>query len=425
MGASNDDPGLLTTLLRQNLFLPDESDFLAEGKKVIPVEVLSAAYIKFLDRKIPPPVSVTSKGGRNKGKGKYGASTAAQKPKWPPPDLHVFDLLMLPLPEVVNREEETYVVQGPMNQQTRVTKENWDTLRFNTKTMSPEYFPSSYLSPVPTEGKDGSKATFPRSTITGTVETLRTLLLVPLLSKNNRVPLDVYRALSLNIASEATSSTDKATASKRVSTFLRLCHLYIPCEREDYEEAVHNLDSEVSPDLRTAKLTLEVVQEQRLPAIVKAKDEAISTILQVLYFLQQGHVQFLVRDYSARVLEAHGHDAFTVKVRATKLGKDGLPRAIHDTTTVSSVELDESMSQESDGETTDSGDEGSESYHNRDVEGDQANTHVPSTSQQEKTQLPVRGSSLPENSEAAGFGSDTSPRNETGDNEELSRAERK
>ena len=73
----------------------------------------------------------------------------------------------------------------------------------------------------------------------------------------------------------------------------------------------------------------------------------------------------------------------------------------------------------------DSGDEGSESYHNRDVEGDQANTHVPSTSQQEKTQPPVRGSSLPENSEAAGFGSDTSPRNETGDNEELSRAERK
>jgi hypothetical protein len=32
--------------------------------------------------------------------------------------------------------------------------------------MNPEYFPSSYLSPVPTvltEGKDGSKATFPRS----------------------------------------------------------------------------------------------------------------------------------------------------------------------------------------------------------------------------------------------------------------------
>ena len=354
---------------------------------------------------------------------------AAQKPKWPPPDLTVFDLLMLPHPEDVNREEETYVVQGPKNQQTRVTKENWDTLRFNTKTMSPEYFPSSYLSPVSTaltEGIDGSKATFPRSTITGTVETFRTLLLVPLLSKNNKVPLDVYRALSLNIASEATRSTDKATASKRVFAFLRLCHLYIPCQHEDYEEVVHNLDSEVSPDLRTAKNTLEVVQDQRLPAIVKAKDEAISTILQVLYFLQQGHVQFLMGDYRARVLEAHGHDAFTVKVRTQKPGKDGLPRTIHDTTSVSSVGQDESMFPEGEGDTTDSEDEGSESYYHRDVEGDQANTHVSSISQQESPQPPQRGSRLPGNSvEAAGFGSDTSPRNETGDNEELSRAERK
>ncbi len=414
--------------MRQSLFPPDESDFLAEGKKV-PAEVLAAAYIKFLDKKIPPPVSVTSKGGRDKGKGKYGAPMAVQKPKWPPSGLHVFDLLMLLHSEVVNREEVTYVVLGPKNQQTRVTKENWDTLRFNTKTMSPEYFPSSYLSPVPTvltEGKDESKATFPRSTITGTVETFHTLLLVPLLSKNNRVPPEVYRALSLNIASEATKSTDKATASKRVTTFLRLCHLYIPCEREDYEEAVHNLDSEVSPDLRTAKLTLEVVQEQRLPAIVKAKDEAISTILQVLYFLQQGHVQFLVGDYRARVIEAHGHDAFTVKVRAQKLSKDGLPRSIHDTTTSSQGGQDESMLQEDDEGALDSDEEGSEYYQHRDVEGDQANTHVPSISQQERLQPPLRGSGLPGNSvEAAGFGSDTSPRNETGDNEELSRAERK
>jgi hypothetical protein len=117
------------------------------------------------------------------------------------------------------------------------------------------------------------------------VDDFTTLLLVPLLSKCNKVLLDVYRALSLNIASEATKSTDKATASKRVSTFLSLCLLYIPCEYEDYEEAVHALNSEVDPDLRTAKLTLEVVQEQRLPAIVKAQDETVSTILQVLYFL--------------------------------------------------------------------------------------------------------------------------------------------
>jgi hypothetical protein len=111
-------------------------------------------------------------------------------------------------------------------------------------------------------------------------------------------------------------------------------------------------------------------------------------------------------------------------VRAQKLGKDGLPRVIHDTTSVSSVGQNESMFQEGEGDTTDSEGEGSESYHHRDVEGDQANTHVPSISQQERPQ-PPRGSSLPGHSEAAGFGSDTSPRNETGGNEELSRAERK
>jgi hypothetical protein len=189
---------------------------------------------------------------------------------------------------VVNRDEETYIVLGPKTYQTRVTKENWDTFRFNTKTMSPEYFPSSYLSPVPTflsEDKDGNKATFPRSNITGTVEDLRTLLLVPLLSKHKKVPSDVYRALSLNIASEATRSTDKTTAAKRISTFLRLCPLYIPCESDDYEDAVRDLDSEVDSDLRIAKLTLERVQEQRLPAIIKAQNEAVSIILQVLYFL--------------------------------------------------------------------------------------------------------------------------------------------
>ena len=78
---------------------------------------MAGAWIKFLGR-TPAPVSATSKGGRNKGKGKHGAPVTAQKPKWPPPDLLVFDLLMLPHPEDVNREEMTYVVLGPKNQQT-------------------------------------------------------------------------------------------------------------------------------------------------------------------------------------------------------------------------------------------------------------------------------------------------------------------
>jgi hypothetical protein len=92
-----------------------------------------------------------------------------------------------------------------------------------------------------------------------------------------------YLALSLNIASEASQSTDKATASKRVFAFLWLCVLYVPCEFDDYENAVRTLDSEVDHDLRSAKLFLEIIQEQRLPAIIKAQHEAVSTLLQVLY----------------------------------------------------------------------------------------------------------------------------------------------
>jgi hypothetical protein len=273
---------------------------------------------------------------------------------------------------------------------------------------------------------DTSKATFPRSTITGTLDELRALLLVPLLSKNNRVPLDVYRALSLNIASEATQSTDKATAPKRIQAFLRLCALYIPCEHDDYDDAVLNLDAEVSLDLRSAKFSLEFVQEQRLPAIIKAQNEAVSTLLQVLYFLHHGHVQFL-RDYKARVIDAHGHDAFTAKVKTKKPGKDGLPRSIHDVSNVSTPppERTVDMTHEDEEGAVDTDDEGSESHLNCDGEGEQANTHVPSAPQQEMRQCSAEASMPLENSEAAGSGSDTSPRNEAGDNDELSRAERK
>jgi hypothetical protein len=259
------------------------------------------------------------------------------------------------------------------------------------------------------------------------VEELRNLLLVPLLSNNNKVPVDVYRALSLNIASDATQSTDKATAPKRIQAFLKLCALYIPCEHDDYDAAVLHLDSEVSHDLRAAKLSLETVQERLLPAMVKAQNEAVSVLLQVLYFLQQGHVQFLMRDYKARVMETHGNDAFTSKVKTKKPGKDGLPRSIHDVANKSTPTSERTvdMTLEDEEGAVNSEDEGSESHLNRDDEGEQANTHVPSTPQQE-TQPCSAGAPMPlENSEAAGFSSDTSPRNETGDNDELSRAERK
>ena len=143
-GAANNDPELLTRLLQQKSYLPDKYNVLAQGKKIVPVDVLASAYKQFLDRNHLPSSRITSKGGKGKGKGKYGASSSAQKfgrPS-PKPEVTDYDLLMLPHPDVVNREDESYVIQTGQHK-TRVTKENWATLRFNTRTMSPEYFPSS------------------------------------------------------------------------------------------------------------------------------------------------------------------------------------------------------------------------------------------------------------------------------------------
>jgi hypothetical protein len=140
--------------------------------------------------------------------------------------------------------------------------------------MSPEYFPSSYLGPVPTissETEDASTARFPRSTITGTVEDLRALLLVPLLSKYNRVPQETHWAFSLDSASGAIQSMDKATAPKHILAFLQPCAQFIPCEHEDYDDTVSDLDSEVDSDVRRAKLVLEMIQEQNLPTMLKLK----------------------------------------------------------------------------------------------------------------------------------------------------------
>ena len=40
-GAALNDPKLLTRLLQKNGFLPDEDDYISEGKKVLPVDALS------------------------------------------------------------------------------------------------------------------------------------------------------------------------------------------------------------------------------------------------------------------------------------------------------------------------------------------------------------------------------------------------
>ncbi len=71
-----------------------------------------------------------------------------------------------------------------------------------------------------------------------------------------------------------------------------------------YHCTVACLDVEVDEDLSTARAVLKTVQEQCLAVIVQAQREAVSVLLQVLYFLHQGHVQFLIGDYRARILNA-------------------------------------------------------------------------------------------------------------------------
>jgi hypothetical protein len=144
---------------------------------------MPSAYKKFAAPSNPPPAQTTYKGGKGKGKGRTKGTRIPEKHSfqgkqfilYPAPEEVNHDLLMLPHPALVNRDDETYVVLGH-NVQIRVTKENWNTLRFNTKSLSAEYFPSSYLPPVPkvlSEKGEARTATFPRSTITGTVEDFR------------------------------------------------------------------------------------------------------------------------------------------------------------------------------------------------------------------------------------------------------------
>jgi hypothetical protein len=215
---------------------------------------------------------------------------------------------MLSHPILVNRENETYVFIGHGNLQVRVTKENWNTLRFNTKTWNPEYFPASYLRPVPTvlsEDGDASTANFLRSTINGTLEDFRLLLLAPVLQKKKISP-EVYRALSLNSPSGADSAADRATAPKRIAKFLQLCATFIPCDHSAYDQAFFSLDVEVDADVDRAKAVLALVEDQHLPIINNLQGEAVSVLLQVLYALHQGHVQFLLGDYRGRLIDVHG-----------------------------------------------------------------------------------------------------------------------
>jgi hypothetical protein len=87
-GAAMDDQKLLTRLLQKNNVLPDEDDYLAEGKRVLPVEALSSAYKKFLNADSSFVVQTLSyKGGKGKGKGgKFRTQEGKSKARWLPPE---------------------------------------------------------------------------------------------------------------------------------------------------------------------------------------------------------------------------------------------------------------------------------------------------------------------------------------------------
>ncbi len=76
-------------------------------------------------------------------------------------------------------------------------------------------------------------------------------------------------------------------------------------------------------DVSEARKILKTVQETCLAQILQAQHNAVSVLLQVLYFLHQGHVQFLMGDYRARVLDAHGSDAFP------KVPRPGVVAVVH------------------------------------------------------------------------------------------------
>jgi hypothetical protein len=220
--------------------------------------------------------------------------------------LELGGLWMLPYPESVNQEDGSYLILGHNGSQVRVTKENWETLRFNTRTLNPEYFPASYLNPVPTGPSLETplvNATFPRSTITGTVEELRQLLKVPLLVKSEKIFPEIFQALSLEGPTEAPNGADERTAPKRIRVFLKLCSVFVPCKYDDYCHAVSQLDVELNPDFLVA---VQPVRDEILVNITNRIETATSVLLQVLYTLQQGHVQYLLRQYRIALVDQFG-----------------------------------------------------------------------------------------------------------------------
>jgi hypothetical protein len=77
-GAAKSDPKFLTRLLQEACYLPDESNYLTEGKTVMPIDMLSSTYKRFLTKRAS--YVVPHKGGKGKGK------SAKVRARWLPQD---------------------------------------------------------------------------------------------------------------------------------------------------------------------------------------------------------------------------------------------------------------------------------------------------------------------------------------------------
>jgi hypothetical protein len=254
------------------------------------------------------------------------------------------------------------------------------------------------------------------------LDELHRLLKVPLLSKAKKVSSETYKALSLEGPSGADNAADEETAPKRIRVFLKLCSVFIPCEYDEYYHAVAQLDVEVNPDLMAAWQPYLHVRDEILVIINSRIATATSVLLQVMYFLQEGHVKYLLRQYREAFVDLFGANAVPRERTAlapSSTAVRGPPRTPRDLGEEPSKVEDEAE----DDVDMDNDASGSDFDNTRVDKDDEAHTSVSSITQTEVRRLRLETTTTSDNTEAAGFGSDISPRTESGDNEGPGQAE--
>ncbi len=165
---------------------------------------------------------------------------------------------------------------------------------------------------------------------------MRQLLKIPLLSKSEKIPPEIFKALSLEGASGAANAADEETAPKQVRVFIKLCSVFVPCEYDEYFHAIAELDSEVNPGLMAAWQPYLHAGDEVLVLIANRMAAATSVLLQVFYFLQEGHVKYLLRQYRDSFVDLFGAGAVpreraVTMFRGTRSRvRAGPPRTLHD-----------------------------------------------------------------------------------------------